>query len=192
MKKKIFIIGIIFLIIILIGIIYYNSDSIRFKVSYEYINIVEYDNGKTIKVDIPVNNGIKYLANDEIIDFFKTGTGIVYFGYNTCPWCRNIIEPLIEVASEENINTIYYVNSKNDLSKIKKDLYKILDDYLKTDPETLEKRLAVPDVYFIKDGKIMFHHIGTVESYKNPYNRMNNKQIKELKEIYRSGIEVIK
>ena len=192
MKKKIFIIGIIFLIIILIGIIYYNSDSIRFKVSYEYINIVEYDNGKTIKVDIPVNNGIKYLANDEIIDFFKTGTGIVYFGYNTCPWCRNIIEPLIEVASEENINTIYYVNSKNDLSKIKKDLYKILDDYLKTDPETLEKRLAVPDVYFIKDGKIMFHHIGTVESYKNPYNRMNNKQIKELKEIYRSGIEAIK
>ena len=192
MKKKIFIIGIISLIIILIGIICYSSDSIRFKVSYEYINIVEYDNGKTIKVDIPVNNGIKYLANDEIIDFFKTGTGIVYFGYNTCPWCRNIIEPLIEVASEENINTIYYVNSKNDLSKIKKDLYKILDDYLKTDPETLEKRLAVPDVYFIKDGKIMFHHIGTVESYKNPYNRMNNKQIKELKEIYRSGIEVIK
>ena len=192
MKKKIFIIGIISLIIILVGVICYNNDSIRFKISYEYINLVEYNNGKTIKVDIPLNNKIKYLENKEIIEFLENGTGIVYFGYNTCPWCRNIIEPLIEVANEEKINTIYYVNSKENLSNIKKDLYEILDKYLRTDPDTLKKRLAVPDVYFIKDGKIMFHHIGSVDSYSNPYKEMNGKQKKELKEIYRNGIEAIK
>ena len=48
MKKKIFIIGIISLITIMVGIICYTNDSIRFKISYEYINLVEYDNGKKI------------------------------------------------------------------------------------------------------------------------------------------------
>lgn len=191
MKKKFLIIAILLLVVMVCGIIIYTSDNLRFKISYEYINIVEYSNGKTIKVNIPINNNIKYLKNEEVISFFKTGTGIIYFGYNTCPWCRNMIEVLIEVAKEEKIDTIYYVDS-NKIKSIKDELYKILDEYLKVNPGTNEKRFAVPDVYFIKDGKIISHHIGTVDSYKNPYNKMTASQKTELKKIYKEKIEEIK
>ena len=30
----------------------YQNDSIRFKLSYEYINLVEYNNGKKIKITV--------------------------------------------------------------------------------------------------------------------------------------------
>jgi len=191
MKKKITIISVILIIIGIICFWLYQVDGIRFKISYEYINQFEYNNGKKIKVSIPWDNQIKYLEDDKVINFLNTETGIVYFGYNDCPWCRNIVEPLLEVAKEENIDTIYYVNTHN-IKSITNDLYKVLNSYLKTNPETNKKRLAVPDVYFIKNGKIMMHHIGTVDSYKNPYLGMNKKQIEELKAIYRKGIEMIK
>jgi len=178
MKKKITIISVILIIIGIICFWLYQVDGIRFKISYEYINQFEYNNGKKIKVSIPWDNQIKYLEDDKVINFLNTETGIVYFGYNDCPWCRNIVEPLLEVAKEENIDTIYYVNTHN-IKSITNDLYKVLNSYLKTNPETNKKRLAVPDVYFIKNGKIMMHHIGTVDSYKNPYLGMNKKQIEE-------------
>lgn len=192
MKKKCIIIGIILLILILIGVLLYHNDAIRFKISYEYMNIVEYNNGKTIKVDIPFDNRIQYIKGKQVIDTFQNKTGIIYLGYNSCPWCRNIIEPLIEVAKEEKIDTIYYVNIHDNLDEIKEDLFQILDDYLRIDEDTNQKRLAVPDVYFVKNGKIEFHHIGTVDSYKNPYEKMTISQKEELKEIYRNGIEAIK
>ena len=84
---------------------------------------------------------------------------------------------------------IYF--NKEDISKIKKEIINILDDYLRLDEETNTKVLAVPDVYFIKNGKILTHHIGTVDSYKNPYLGMNKKQKEELKKIYNEGIEAI-
>lgn len=192
MKKKYLIIGIILLVLILTSIILFNNDAIRFKLSYEYINIVEYDNGKTIKVNIPLDNRIKYIKGRQVIDTFQNKTGIIYLGYNSCPWCRNIVEPLIEVAKEEKINTIYYVNIHDNLDDIKKELLQILDDYLRVDEDTNQKRLAVPDVYFVKNGKIISHHIGTIDSYKNPYEKMTSTQKEELKEIYRTGIEAIK
>lgn len=191
MKKKIIIVitSIIIILTVLVIVIFVN-DELRFKLSYEYINYMEYDNGKTIKVNIPLNNNIKYLQDDEIIDFLKSGTGIIYFGYNTCPWCRNIIEILLETANEKDVNTIYYVNTHDDLSKIKDELYELLDEYLKED-DKLNKRLSVPDVYFVKNGKIITHHVGTVDGYKNPYSGMNDSQINELKDIYKRGIEMI-
>ena len=190
MKKKIIIVTILIILLLLIGLIVYSNDAIRFKLSYEYINTVEYSNGKKIKVSIPLNNQIKYLNNNDIITFLKEGTGIIYFGYNTCPWCRNIVEPLLEVADENNIDKVYYVDIHH-ISKIKKEIINILDDYLRLDEETNTKVLAVPDVYFIKNGKILTHHIGTVDSYKNPYLGMNKKQKEELKKIYNEGIEAI-
>lgn len=191
MKKKIIITSIILIIVTITCFCLYQVDSIRFKFSYEYINLLEYNNGKKIKVNIPWNNQIKYLKENEVIDFLNSETGIIYFGYNDCPWCRNIVEPLLEIAEEENIDTVYYVDTHS-IKSITDDLYKVLNDYLKTDPETNKKRLAVPDVYFIKEGKIMTHHIGTVDSYNNSYLGMNKTQIEELKDIYRKGIEMIK
>ena len=193
-KKWIFIVLASILVILAISVmIILTNDQLRFKFSYGIMNYIPYENGEKIVIDIPFDNRIKYLEGKEIIDTFTTGTGIIYLGYSSCPWCRNIIEPLIEVAKENDIDTIYYVNTyDNEFDDISSELMELLDDYLRVDEETNQKVLATPDVYFIKDGKIKAHHISTVESYRNPYRGMNDDQIKELKAIYQAGIEEIK
>lgn len=193
MKKKVFIIIIIILIILGIGCFcLYQNDSIRFKYSYEYINMIEYSNGKKIKINIPYDNRIKYLDSDEVLTYLKEKTGIFYFGYNSCPWCRNIVPVLIDTVKENNIDTIYYIDThKLNLSYIKEELFNFLGENLRLDDKG-NKVLAVPDVYFIKDGNIVGHHLGTVDSYHNPYNKMTTKQKEELKNIYQNLIEEMK
>lgn len=193
MKKKVFIILIIILIVLGIGFFcLYQNDSIRFKYSYEYINMIEYSNGKKIKINIPYDNRIKYLDSDEVLTYLKEKTGIFYFGYNSCPWCRNIVSVLIDTVKENNIDTIYYIDThKLNLSNIKQELFNFLGDNLRLDDEG-NKVLAVPDVYFIKNGNIIGHHLGSVDSYHNPYNKMTTKQQEELKSIYQSLIEEMK
>ena len=123
---------------------------------------------------------------------FKEGTGIVYFGYSTCPWCRNSVPILIDVAKKNKLKVIYYYDiHEENLDSIKKELYEILDPYLR-EKEDGKKDLSVPDVYAIKKGKIKGHHIGTVSSYKNPTKGMNKKQKKELEDIYDSLIKEVK
>ena len=191
MKKKIIIVvSIIVLVLLGIGLYLYSKDNVRFKFSYESLNNVEYSNGKTIKVSIPFDNRIKYLSNKELDKLLDGGTGILYFGYDSCPWCRNIVPVLIDVVKDNDIKTINYVDiHKNDISKTK--VLEKLSEYLRENDEG-KKIIAVPDVYVIKDGKVLGHHIGTVESYHDPYSGMNDVQIKELKDIYNDMIKEIK
>lgn len=192
LKKYLIIVGSILLIILIISLIVAFNDNLRFKLDYESLNSIPYDNGKTIEVKIPWNNPVEYIYQEEVLDVLENETGIVYFGYNSCPWCRNIIEVLLETAKEEGIDTIYYVNIHGAIDGIEEELKEILYDYLRENSETGEKVLAVPDIYFIKDGKIIGHHISTVESYKNPYKGMNKQQKSELKKIYQELLEEIK
>lgn len=192
MKKKWIIIGSIILFLLLVGLYCYSRDNIRFKISYEFINRVEYNNGKKIKVSIPIDNKVKYINENKLISVLKEGTGVIYMGYPTCPWCRNSIPILIDSIKNNDIDTLYYVDiHKVNLSKVKDELYKILDQYLK-ETEDGDKVIAVPDVYVVKKGVIVGHHRGTVDSYKNPYKAMSEKQKKELKSIYDNMIKEIK
>ena len=141
-KKWIFVVLISILVIFVIGaIVIRTNDELRFKFSYGMMNYIPYENGEKIVIDIPFDNGIKYLEGKEIIDAFTTETGIIYLGYSSCPWCRNIIEPLIEVAKENDIDTIYYVNTyDNEFDSIKGELKEILNDYLREDEENRASR----------------------------------------------------
>lgn len=192
MKKKIIVISILVCILIVIGIILYSNDEIRFKYSYEYLNKVEYTNGKKIKVFIPWDNRIKYLNEKKLLDFLDNGTGVLYFGYNSCPWCRNIVPILIDASKKNKIDTIYYVDThKLKNSSIKDSLFQKLDSYLEKDSEG-KNVLAVPCVYFLKDGNIVKNHLGTIESYHDPYTPMTDSQKEELYNIYDSYIKEIK
>lgn len=193
MKKKVILVTslCLLLVIIILSVIISFNDEIRFKLSYESINFYEYNNGKTIEVSIPWDNNVEYLSEKEILDFFKNETGILYFGYNTCPWCRNAVSILVETARDNN-EKIYYVDSKKlNLKSIQKELFTILDEYLMSD-ENGNKGLSLPDVYFLKDGKIIGHHLGTVDSYNNPYKKMTNEQKQELKTIYQNLLKEMK
>ena len=128
----------------------------------------------------------------ELVYVLEKGTAVVYFGYTSCPWCRNAVPILIDSIKDNDIDTLYYVDIHNvSFGKYKDKIMKMLDPYLKENDEG-EKTITVPDVYVIKEGVIVSHHRGTVDSFKNPYNGMSNKQKKELKKIYDDMIGEIK
>ncbi len=191
-QRTLIITGVVCLILIVTAVIVMSNDNLRFKLEYESLNRIPYENGRKISVKIPWNNQIQYIEGEEVLKVLKTGSGVVYFGYNSCPWCRNIIGLLIDVSKKNHVEVIYYVDIHHAIDGITDDLKEILSEYLRENEETKEKVLAVPDVYFLKNGKIVGHHISTVESYKNPYQGMNQGQRDELEKIYQDLIEEMK
>lgn len=163
-------------------------DAIKFKQEYEALN------DDSVVMNIEENNPIKYVEFEEVIDILTTGTGVIYFGFPGCPWCRNMIPVLFDVATINNIDTIYYYNPSNIRSNGDdnyKQLISILGDYLESDDEG-NKILYVPDVYFVRDGQIVGHHLSTVTSQTNPYTPLTEEQTSELESIYQVLFDKIK
>lgn len=143
-------------------------------------------------IGIDKNNPFVYKTDKEIIEILKSGTGIIYFGFPDCPWCQSAVPVLLDVANKIDIEEIYYFNPKNireSNTDTYKEIVKLLGDNLKAD-EKGNKRLYVPDVYFISGGKIVGHSFKTVDSQINPSeNPLNEEQALELKNIYKGLIE---
>ena len=142
------------------------EDTRKFKEEYEKVN----SNDGAVKITIPNNAPVKYLSSDELFTKIENKENfVVYIGFPTCPWCRNIVNVLFDTAND-NGATIYYINARelksSSLENYNK-IYELLYDYLDTD-QTGNKVLYVPDVYFFKDGSIVGHHLGSVASQTNP------------------------
>lgn len=185
-----------------------NTDALKIKEEYESLNNKKSDSGKTYpKVTLSENNKFKYKSAKEIVNTLKSGTGLIYLGFPKCPWCRNAINVLNYV----DVNEIMYLDMANQrdeysikdgaLAKTKdgtKEYYEmleILDDILDTyevlddDGNKLsvnEKRIYVPLVIGVKDGKIVGYHKDTVTLSDNqsPYDLLTKKQQSDLKKIY--------
>lgn len=193
-KKKLMVVIDILLGAILVGIMtfgiyqYLKSDGEKFKAEYEALN------NENVNINISKNNPIKYATLDEVFDIIQNKTGVIYFGFPGCPWCRNMIPVLFEVAKNNNIDTIYYFNPRN-VKKSDNDEYnklkEILNEYLFED-ENGQKVLYVPDVYFIKDGKIVGHHLGTVDSQEDPTISLTEEEKNELLDIFNELFEKIR
>lgn len=100
------------------------SDARKFKREYETLNN-DYNDSKTYKyLDINVSrkNNVKYSSYDEVFKILDKGTGVIYFGFPECPWCRNLVPVLVDAADEAGIANIYYLNNRNDrdVKKIRK------------------------------------------------------------------------
>lgn len=214
MKKNVIILSIIVVIALVIAILFFllnnkgMSDGERFKQEYEELN------DSHLEVNIDSDNMIKYIDLEEAIDIIKNDTGVIYFGYPSCPWCRNAVPVLLDAASSTSLDTIYYVNAynirdvkeidddgnivtTNEGDRLYDDLLEVLDDIL--DPYTIiddngevidlgEKRLYVPMVLFVKDGEVVSYHLSTVDSQEDPSISLNDSQRDELYNIYLDGI----
>lgn len=182
-----------------------NTDSIKFKEEYESLNGKENDNGKEyLNVSVDSSNPIVYSSFQEISDVIEKGTGIIYFGFPECPWCRNAVPVLLDAAKELNVNKIYYFNALSirdkkhlddngniitdeegteEYKKLIEILYDQLPSYEGLNDDSI-KRLYFPTVLFVKDGKIIGIYTSTVDSQKDPYVKLNDEQYSELKNIY--------
>ena len=187
-------------------------DNIKFKTEYESLNGKKNKNNKEyVHVEVATKNPFIYASYDDVMDILSNGTGVIYFGFPECPWCRNMVPVLADAAKEMGIDKIYYFNALDmrDIKSLDNDgsiktekegtkeyykLIKVLGDsigsYEGLNDESI-KRLYFPTVVFVKDGKILTSHIGTLDSQTDPYKVLNDKQKNELKEIYMDGINKV-
>lgn len=213
MKKKVLLVCCILVVLIGLGFFFLkeDSDQIKFKKEYESINGITQNGYTYLDVSIPKNNLMKYATYDEVTNLIKSGTGIIYFGFKECPWCRTAVPVLIETANENNIDEILYFNAYDirDIKHLDKDgnivtdkegtkeYYKLIDmldscltSYSGLNDDSI-KRLYFPTVVFVKNGQIKGCHISTVESQKDVNVPLTNIQKKELKGIYKGYIKQI-
>lgn len=184
-KVKYIILGVLLLLIASL-VVYFvfikkdnNTDNIKF--SKEYTSVSK-------------DNVFVYRSKDEIINILEHGTGIVYLGYPECPWCKAYVVLLNEIAKNEGIEKIYYYNIREDRknnTEFYQKVVSILNDYLDYDEEG-KKRIFVPNVTFVKEGKIIFNDNETslisegtpseywTEEKKTLFNEKFRKNINEL------------
>ena len=108
-----------------------NKDAINFKKSYEALNGVTNQNGNEYrKVTIPKENPIVESSAKTIIEKIENQENFyVYFGSPLCPWCRSVIEKAIQVANNNGIDKIYYVDVWDEEgNEILRDKYTIDDN----------------------------------------------------------------
>ena len=107
-----------------------SNDAISFKNNYEELNGKTNSNGKEYRnVKIQKDNPFILSNAKEIIEKIENQENFyVYFGSSLCPWCRSVIEKATEVANDNGIDKIYYVDVWNkDGDEILRDKY-TLDD----------------------------------------------------------------
>lgn len=190
-----------------------NSDALKFKKEYESLNNIKKENSdvKYNSISIDENNPIKYVDTKEALKVLDMDNVILYVGANWCPWCRNAVPVLFEVSKKYKVDTIYYLNLDDEKSSFEikdgklvktvdgtESYYELLDrlsdrlrDYKLSDKDnneydTGEKRIYMPYVLGIKDGKVINDHIGTVDLNDNQtaYDKLTDEQNNELIDIY--------
>ncbi|WP_312398571.1 hypothetical protein [Sphingobacterium sp.] len=168
----------------------------RFKEELESLN-----KSNKVVVHIPDSARIVYATEADIL---KLENGIVLFGWPSCPWLRNAIEPLLEFAEEEKA-TIYYLNIHDirDLKEKDKNgkvvttkagsagykailtkFHDILNPYNALGIDSI-KRISSPTVLFIEKGKGVHKVVSTVVAQTDPKIKLDSTQRQELKQRYR-------
>lgn len=193
----------------------YREDALKFEEEYEALNNQgnDYNDKLYLELDISKENVIEYATEERIVEVLKDGDGVIYFGFPNCPWCRAMINPLLETAKDNNIKKIYYLNildirdayevedkevlrtkeGSDAYYKILDELAEYLSDYSITDVKGKEyatgvKRLYAPTVVMVKDGEVKAFHEDVVESLEDPYAGLNEEQDQELRTIFNDMI----
>ena len=171
-----------------------SADMLRFKEEYEALNGEMNPAGTHTYITniIPEFNLIEYYTPEDILKLAESGTGLIYFGFPQCPWCRQMTPMLIDIALDMGLDTIYYIDLTNIRSTWElqdgipvmtnpghpryQDLLVaftsvieplVLNPFALTDPEgnrisTGELRIFVPTVVAIRNGQIVGSHVYTV------------------------------
>lgn len=195
-----------------------SEDALKFREEYESLN-GEASGTNTIRsVKIAEDNPFIYKSAEEIVEMIDSEeTFIVYFGFAKCPWCRSIIENLIEVSKELDIDKIYYVdvldirdtyelnedNEKNLTKEGTEGYYALLErlnnvlaDYTLTSPDGEvinmdEKRIYAPNIVAVINGKADSLTTGISSKQNDPYMELTKEINKESKNMIKEVLEKI-
>lgn len=158
---------------------------------------------------------------DQLFSIIGSSNAVpVYFAFDSCPWCKEYISYLNEVAIECGIDKIYYFNPKEirtyyfDQSMDQIVLNEYFDRLIKIigvenvsqkilcDIDNLEdicdnkkvfSWIYVPILYIFQDGEVLGSYIGPNDHEKvdGILPPMNEEQKEELKKNYRSLLALV-
>lgn len=192
-----------------------DKDAIKFKEEYENLNGKINENSKnkyrTVKIDS--KNKIIYSSAKEVLKMMEEKKSfVVYFGFDSCPWCRSVVENVSKISKELDEN-IYYVDVKeirdvcelDDENKVKltkegdknylkliKKLDSVLKEYTLTtdddnDVKVGEKRIYAPNVVSIIDGSAKELTTGISDKQTDGYmtitDEMKQESYKKIKKV---------
>ena len=122
------------------------SDAARFKAAYSRV---------------ADDNRFVFASAGEVLEKFESGSGLIFLGFQQCPWCQQLAPIVDDAAKAEGLDKIYYLDIRharetNDATY--KKLVETLKPHLRTD-ENGQPRVYVPDVTALKDGHIVGHFL---------------------------------
>lgn len=139
-----------------------------------------------LEYSVPKSNPFEYATIDQVLDILENGSGIIFFGNSDNEWCVETAKVLNEALEYKNISIAYYFDPKsitgNDVKKYNK-LVKLLEKNLEID-ESETVSFLLPDVYFVKNGKILGHNNDTATMDGSIDEALTKKNKKILKEKY--------
>jgi thiol-disulfide isomerase/thioredoxin len=139
---------------------------------------------------------IYQIANyDEVISAFtvEEGAHLILFAFKECPYCQLTMPLINEAALELGFEKILYFDIKSMRSNNTAE-YQLLLGYLDSKVGDLdirdgEIRLTVPDLYVVKDGKILSHHIATFKRDGSYVLDLVEAEIEELLHLYKEMMQ---
>lgn len=182
------------------------TDGIKFKEEYEKLNGKKNDQGKKYReITIDSKNKMVYKTTEEVLNLIdKKKSFVLYFGIDTCPWCRSVVPTLASISKELN-QEVYYIDVKDirdtfeldddnkpklvkkgskDYSKLLEKLEPVLEDYTLTDSDNNEikvgeKRIYAPSIVSVIDGKAKELTTGISDKQTDGYMKLTKEMEKD-------------
>ena len=164
------------------------SDSDKFIEEYESLNGQLDRTGLYMlpELDLPERVPFDYEDMEDIEELLTEDSGVLYVGFPSCPWCRQLVPVLIYEWYRTNSNEdITYMNIYDlrptrsvdeegnltetvppspEYARLVELLYDHLRPFTGVKDETI-KHIYSPMVVFVREGKIEYVHIGTVDGH---------------------------
>ena len=182
------------------------TDGIKFKEEYEKLNGKKNDQGKKYReITIDSKNKMVYKTTEEVLNLIdKKKSFVLYFGFDTCPWCRSVVPTLASISKELN-QEVYYIDVKDirdtfeldddnkpklvkksskDYSKLLEKLEPVLEYYTLTDSDNNEikvgeKRIYAPSIVSVIDGKAKELTTGISDKQTDGYMKLTKEMEKD-------------
>lgn len=182
------------------------TDGIKFKEEYEKLNGKKNDQGKKYReITIDSKNKMVYKTTEEVLNLIdKKKSFVLYFGFDTCPWCCSVVPTLASISKELN-QEVYYIDVKDirdtfeldddnkpklvkkgskDYSKLLEKLEPVLEDYTLTDSDNNEikvgeKRIYAPSIVSVIDGKAKELTTGISDKQTDGYMKLTKEMEKD-------------
>ena len=167
-----------------------NKDALAFKEEYESLNGKKNKKGTEYrKIDIDDENPYVKVSAEKIVEMINNKeTFYLYVGDSMCPWCRSVLEESIEVARDNEIEKIYYIEIWDDEgNEILRDKYELKDgkinkvsDGTKAYKELLKKFDKVLSNYTLKDEDKNEIEVGEKRIFAPNYFYIENGKVKKM------------